>query len=131
MKNIKTLQFREGAFPTSYQRFCYKIENGIMNLSANTQIDNENDNIYRECKIDEKVYSLIDDIIKDWNEEYSYKDVYPNIEICDGFTWSLDIIYEDGTEKHSSGHEHYPDNFDDLIKCLNDALGIDVDLSFD
>lgn len=50
--------------------------------------------------------------ILSWNKEY-WKPV------CDGTQWELKITYNGNLKKHVHGSNDYPDNFNELIKILN------------
>ena len=129
IKTIKSFELSCGGFPLSL-RYCYKIENEVLKLSATIDKDEEYIDIEKESKIDSNIYIKINDIIKDWKDQYRYEDSHPGYVILDGFCWNLDVTYDDGSKKHIEGHEEYPDNYDELIKYLNEALNVDIDLSF-
>lgn len=121
---IKSFKLSCGLFP-SPERYCYEIKNNVLKVSATTD---KNVDIEKEINIDGNLHVLINSIIKDWKNEYRYEDLNPGLAICDGFTWNLDVVYVDGSEKHVCGHESYPDNYSELLKCLNEALSIDINL---
>ena len=56
-----------------------------------------------------------------WKKEYSPKD-----EIEDGHQWELKLRNRNGKTRNFDGHMSYPDNFNELIKELNNLFGSEI-----
>ena len=56
-----------------------------------------------------------------WKKEYSPKD-----EILDGHQWELKLRNRNGKTRNFDGHMSYPDNFNELIKELNNLFGSEI-----
>ena len=56
-----------------------------------------------------------------WKKEYNPKD-----EILDGHQWELKLRNRNGKSKFVTGHMSYPDNYNELIKELNNLFGSEI-----
>ena len=62
-----------------------------------------------------------------WKREYN-----PKFEILDGHQWELKLRNREGRTRNFDGHMSYPDNYNELIKELNNLFGSEIkDEKFD
>jgi len=62
-----------------------------------------------------------------WKREYN-----PKFEILDGHQWELKLRNREGRTRNFDGHMSYPDNYNEMIKELNNLFGSEIkDEKFD
>lgn len=117
MKRIKSLKelkfFIGGCFGDNEKLHIreefYKAwrEEGLYNVHDNASV--------KELKFEGKenlISSLNELNVLEWERDY-WKPV------CDGIQWELKLTYNGNLKKYIYGSNHYPDNFNELIKILN------------
>lgn len=68
-------------------------------------------------EITKRIISKIEEIkMESWKETYEFE----NVVILDGTTWNLEIEYQDGFIKKSSGNGVFPRNYKKLIRLIED-----------
>lgn len=118
VRSIKKIYFSEITFFTGqkmlevdfYKKGTCKVDLacGFTSIGFNKRFNKE---------ITKRIISKIEEIkMESWKETYEFE----NVVILDGTTWNLEIEYQDGFIKKSSGNGVFPRNYKKLIRLIED-----------
>lgn len=110
-KSIKNFSLVGSAFPASIEKYSYIIKEGKLFYDETVNLEKGYKQIKIELEINNDICNKIENLTKDWKDHYTYENLQHSSNILDGFSWEMNIEYDDTTNKHIEGYEEYPDNY--------------------